>query len=297
MPASVFPWAHENSGSTIARPPSSVHVTRARFTREADMLGAIARHAANAWLRSGETWAVLLEQQGVSRIPDVVLARIDVAALLARVDGGWARPLGRTEVWALRVLRRDRPTRLATVASRLSVGRDHARRILRGLVAGGFVAALGDGFSRLAPARPMVTRFVSFEAKLSDWREALSQACAHQIFAHETWVVFDAAFSTRFDRVGRTFIDSGVGLFALDAASLAVERFLEPPRRTSRPNALDVAVVAERVLGRLLSRPASALPQTRLPGASAQIADPAPPRLFGQRAKTLERQLLAAAGV
>jgi hypothetical protein len=40
---------------------------------------------------------------------------------------------------------------------------------------------------------PIVKRIIAVEAKLTDWKRAISQACRYQRFANQTWVILDAS--------------------------------------------------------------------------------------------------------
>jgi hypothetical protein len=257
------------------------------------MLPALRRHVVKHWLGGDDdTWVVLHEQETYGRIPDLVLARIDMDALEERVRGGWDRPLRRPEVAALRVLRPDRPATLAYVAARLFVGAVAARRVLRGLVAEGFADELRPGmFVRLAPAAPIVTRFVSFEAKLSDWRSALSQARSHAGFAHESWVAFDAAFAPVFGRAQEYFALDGVGLLSLDSSTERVRTVVRSSRRA--PDTFRMALVGESVLAALQGRTLKPPPQTRLPGVSGSTADRGALSVHGPLSGTLVHRLSA----
>jgi hypothetical protein len=138
--------------------------------------------------------------------------------------------------------------------------------------------------------QPVVTRFVSFEAKRSDWRRALSQARAHRLFANEAYVAFDPAFVRRFERNLRYYRTSGIGLLALGPEPRAVRRLLRG--RRGRPlDSISAAQAGEEVLSRLLGLASTPLPQTRLPNAAAQIDDRGVPQLVGGRSKTIERLL------
>lgn len=53
-----------------------------------------------------EPWVMLDEHQVHSRIPDLVVGRIDVDCLEARIGGGWSRALNQSELRALHSMRR-----------------------------------------------------------------------------------------------------------------------------------------------------------------------------------------------
>ncbi len=257
------------------------------------MLPAVERHVVSQWLRRTSGSWLLLPEHAAGRIPDLLVARIDQLAVAARVKGGWDRPLRKRELAALRALRADRSTSTATVALRTFVGTDAARRVLRGLVADGFVKQTDrDAFRRVAPIAPLVSRLVAIEFKRSKWRDALVQARAHASFAHESWVAFDAAFAPRFDRARPYFKTCGIGLVAVDSQTGESRTYARSTRRT--PDALNVAVVGESILARIQGRALTQLPQTRLPSASGSSAGPERFSLHGSPGRTFALQLSAA---
>jgi DNA-binding Lrp family transcriptional regulator len=261
------------------------------FPDEASMIGPLCAAALDGWASNSVPWVVVREHKVDTRIPDLVLARLDEDAVNDRASVGAARPLTRPEIVVLTALRRDCGSTVATTARRAAVADATVRRTLRHLEADGFVERSSAGsWHPTFLFRPLVTRFVSFEAKRNDWRGALSQARAHRLFANEAYVAFDPAFARRFERSLPYYRTSGIGLLALGPEPRAVRRLLRG--KSGRPLDLTSAAVAgEEVWSRLLGVAARQLPQTRLPNASAQIVDREPPQLVGGRSKRLERLL------
>jgi hypothetical protein len=224
----------------------------------------ILRRWARVQLGDAHTWVLLPELLTENRIPDLVLARIDIPELTTRIVDGAHRGLGTTELMIMRTLRQDRTLSLNSMAKRIFVSPDHARRVLRVLSAEGYVEEVRPRqFRRIRAFRPIVSRFVAFEAKLNDWRSALFQARMHQSFADEAYVAFDAHFRGRFEAARPTYAQIGVGLKAVDATTKTCVN-VEPSRRGLRIP-LSVAFVSERVLDRLVGNPVRQLPETRLP--------------------------------
>ncbi|MGH3428603.1 MAG: hypothetical protein ACRDQZ_13715, partial [Mycobacteriales bacterium] len=100
------------------------------FPSESAMQTSLRRAAVSIFCTAGEPWVMLDEHQIHSRIPDLVLARVDTEALAERIDGGWGRALRPTELRALRALRPDRGRSLASAAEAMRVGPDRARETL-----------------------------------------------------------------------------------------------------------------------------------------------------------------------
>lgn len=72
------------------------------------MRPSLVRAARDLFVDSDELWVLIDEHQVYGRIPDLVAARIDLAALEARFAGGWQRALNETELRALHSMRPDR---------------------------------------------------------------------------------------------------------------------------------------------------------------------------------------------
>jgi len=75
------------------------------------------------------------------------------------------------------------------------VTRQRAFDALREYELAGFCerASAKDTWIKLRQPRPISTQICAVEAKLRDWRRALSQAARYRSFAHQTWVLLDEA--------------------------------------------------------------------------------------------------------
>jgi hypothetical protein len=263
------------------------------FAEESAMIGPLAAAMRQVCRNRGGTWVLLDEHLVAGRIPDLVMGRIDLDAFRERIRGGWGRPLSRTEVRMLRLLRPDRGTTVSWLARRLQVTSEHARKVLLELVASGFVAKMGSGsYVRAAPIRPILDRVITFELKLSDWREALIQARSHQEFADRAYVVFDDVYESRFLKAKGDFKRLGIGLISLSASTAETRRHLRG-RRSPLRRLTAVMLAAERALGRLLGETTIQLPQSRLPNASDGSGRQEEPVLVGSQTRKIERLLAA----
>lgn len=72
--------------------------------------------------------------------------------------------------------------------------------------------SLDDGFKISPVNRPPFTTVVAIEAKLRDWRRALTQAFRYREFSTEAWVVLDHAFAASALKQLSRFKATGVGL-------------------------------------------------------------------------------------
>lgn len=234
-----------------------------------------------------EPWVMLDEHQVHSRIPDLVVGRINLDVLRERIGGGWSRALNETELRALHAMRPDRGRSLPSVADHMRVTEGRAREILRRLVAEGFAErTLSGSYARRAPIRPILDSVVSVEIKRSDLLSAFRQARAHAMFADRCVVAFDLAYLHRADAMSTTYRRDGIGLLGIDADGHEWRQIVKPARgRAGR--LLGRALAAERALARLLGATVMQLPQTRLPGASRLTAGPGAPVLLGPAARAV----------
>ena len=212
------------------------------------------------------TWVLLTECALESRIPDVVLARLDVDAIWHRWHDPERRALSRTEAQLMRLLRRDRTTRLETILRRSPISSSHVRRVLAALARDGFAEGSAvTGYRRNIDLRQIATKVISIEAKRSSWRNALVQARAHQHAVSSAYVAYDATYERRFSNAAAYYRASGIGLLELCAATGTIIRRLVP-RRSPWRDASAGFYAAECVWAELLGHRITPLPETRLPG-------------------------------
>jgi hypothetical protein len=137
--------------NSLDRPTSHLPAddTRAAsgFRTEAEMLPTLREAATALWIRRdpSRTWVMLEEQLMHSRIADLVLVRLDIEVVRARLDGGWQRPLGLAELRVLAALRSDRYTSAMTVAQAVKMEPTNVTRILRTLSGDGEQVTSGPG--------------------------------------------------------------------------------------------------------------------------------------------------------
>lgn len=268
-------------------------VSAETFPNEASMIQPLVEVALSRWAQRSpdDLWVCVTEHQADTRIADLVLARVDSDALFERLQTEVIRPLTRPELAALAALRADCGTSLALIAERTRVGRQTVIRTLKRLEADGFVErTASNAWTPRLRVRRVVSRFLSFEAKRSDWRRALTQARAHRLFANEAYVAFDAVFARRFEQGKPYFRTAGIGLFGLHADKTEVRQLV--PGRSGRPlDAISAALAGEEVLARLLGLRAKPLPQARLPNGEARTWGRATPTLVGAGSTALEQLL------
>ncbi len=209
------------------------------------------------------TWLLLEEQQLHSRIADLAVVRLNIAAMRARAKADLLRPLSLRELRALHALRPDRGASAELVARQMRSSRQRATEVLRDLSADGFIVREPTGtFRRLAPIASLAQRIITIEAKRDDPRSALRQARAHRAWNDETFVAFDAAYAARFRRMDRDWRQLGIGLIELRPDSWRLIFRSRPHRRANR---LESALVGERALARVLGLAIENRPERRLP--------------------------------
>jgi hypothetical protein len=216
------------------------------------------------------TWALIPEHGASTRVADLVFARFDVDAYVERAQIS-RRPLRATETVALSAMRADRFDSASVLSRKMRVTPQTAAPILRRLADDGFAEASGrGGYRRSLAVRPLFTRFVVVEAKLSEWQRAFHQARAHAAFAHEVYVALDAAYAARAQRAATVYAEAGIGLLTV-AASGTVSWQLGARRR--RPPLRQRMLASEAAWRRATGEMPTPLPQTRLPNAAAVNAD------------------------
>jgi hypothetical protein len=276
-------------GLPVVDPPQPIDTVG--FVSEQAMLPQLRSAARELWIDAAPecTWLLLEEQLLHSRIADLVLIRLDVAALRLRLEGDWNRPLSLGELRVLHALRQDRATRAVAVAKHARMTRDNAAQVLRRLASDGFVSRDADGaFRRLAPSRAIAQRVITFEAKRDDPGGALQQARGHRAWADETYVAFDAQYDARFRALVEQYRRVGVGLLELSPTSWQRLIRARPVRRANR---LEAGLIGERALGRLLATGSFDRPERRLPHGD-QLGTESEPILVGHDADAL-RELRA----
>jgi hypothetical protein len=267
------------------------HETGSAFASEMAMSDAIERAATSIFCAHEETWVLVNEHRIHSRIPDLVVARIDVDALEQRLRGGWGRPLGSTELRALRALRPDRAATLESVARQIGVSVVRTRPILNRLVSEAFAERTPTGtYARRAPIRLVVDRVITIEAKRSDLGRAFSQARAHSVFADISVVAFDLAYRRRAAGIREAYAREGIGLLGVSASDESWT-YIVRPRKSPLIAALGRAIAAERTFERLLGPPLRQLPETRLPNGSRLNGGPSAPQLLGSGSTKLAQLL------
>lgn len=248
------------------------------FRSEVELTDVLLEQVATRLSRDGASWVILTECEWDTRIPDIVLLRVNNHAMAARAAASFSRSLTRTEVSVLRVLRPDRATSLEVAHRHLGLTREHARKVLTRLASDGVVLRQKNGnYVRHADYRPLADRIVSIEVKRSAWRPALVQARAHQSAANAAYVAYDAAYRARFLAASDHFRACGIGVIEVPRDPEQRASIQIPARRSRRLQPIAAAFAMERMWAHLNGeRTSTERPETRLPGGAARSVDRAP---------------------
>ena len=177
-------------------------------------------HLPNLLRTRGECWEYQREV-GIGRsVADVVAVITDDSP-----DRRLPRELTLNECIVLSALRRRTPTRIDVLEQRCSVERGAFRGGALGrLEQLGLVERSQGGRVNLSQTvrSQSCVLVLSFEAKLTRWREALSQASAHANFADFSYVVLPEQGAARALQNLPEFRNSGVGLITVAGDALSI---------------------------------------------------------------------------
>jgi hypothetical protein len=261
------------------------------FQNERQMHASLIAVAQSMASTADETWVFAMELPAATRIPDLVAARIHPRSVELRLELGLTRPIALSGLKAITMLSRRTWKTPDEIAAVLGVTASYLRRTLHFLLESGYVESKDGAFRLHSGYLPVVSKCISFEAKRSDWRNALTQARAHLAFANSSYVVFDSAFEARFRRARPYFQTAQVGLVSLSEDG-GFDRLLGS--RTSRTNAFERAALNESLFGRMLGLPKDPLPETRLPNAEAPSVDQQSVLLAGRHSRRFGHLIPAA---
>ena len=163
--------------------------------------------------------------------PDLVMWRVDPMALARRQA---ARPSGcsQSEVRVLQAMHLLRPLRVSTIAHRVWIDEGQVRRLLGCLVDDGLARQSDcDCYVRTDAVDAGVDSIVSVEAKLKNWRTALTQAYRNTLFADQSYVVLDANRANGALNNIDMFRRSHIGLCVADAETRCLATICRPNRR------------------------------------------------------------------
>jgi len=162
----------------------------------------------------------------------------------------WPRRWSFLHSYVLWLLRRHSKLLPGTIARRSYESTERILPILQDLIRSGAVTEATSGVLRLSPAMAEVdAEVVAVEAKLRNWREALSQAVTYQRFADRVFVAMDGSTTPTTEKIWKRFRSMGVGLCAV--ARQEFEWYVHPSlRRRGLPGAEREYLISSAVAAR-----------------------------------------------
>lgn len=251
-----------------------------RFRFEADMLAPLAVAAKQLIGRHAN---IVFEVPAAAGIPDLVVASLDCGALLERVDKDFlTNPTELAVVLHLSSLfeKHAAGATSAQLAGAVGVTRRHlGSTMLPNLLERRHVLSDGELWYVDAPHRTLVTRLLTIEAKLYDWKKGLAQAARQVPGSDEAWLILDHArhdaAARRLDlfelyQVGLATVDRDGELRVLQRPTSAAAWRLSPRRE----------LLAERVAS-LIARGSASGPVPSVFGTVLAASTGCDPRLEG----------------
>jgi hypothetical protein len=217
--------------------------------REYELVRLVAQHAASLWPDSkGER--VLQAERGYGRgVADLMVLDIDRVSLAERRERQLppARRSGEATVLEAVIAHAGAP--LDEVVASVPMTRSHVRHLLRELERAGLINTADGAVIPMWSARPVVSRAIAIEAKLTDWRSAAIQAERYQDFADETYVAMPAARIASLMKRPDRLEGLGLGLIAVspDACEIVVAAASAAPRLPALRRWLDEVEYGELI--------------------------------------------------
>jgi hypothetical protein len=152
---------------------------------------------------------------------DVSAGRADLVFFQLKKD--WRRraryaQLPSRWIYALKVLPYRKKFAPEEFCSLCGVSKSTAILVLRRYEGLGYCRRTTDGkaWLKVRQPAPVVSRIIAIEAKLTDWKRALSQAYSYQRYANQSWVTLDASRAAKAILGQNEFRRLNVGLKVVD---------------------------------------------------------------------------------
>ncbi|WP_454137774.1 hypothetical protein [Microbacterium paulum] len=225
------------------------------FRYEADMMPILRRALPRLAFRHESTSPVEIfsEVPAVHGVPDLAGIRFDFQRIAERAALG-IRPLTTdSEVRAVLAVGNGAVT-TREVADRTRMSPDYVRRAVAPLlIEQGWVEWDDDGrLRRRAGAQWVGKRVVTVEAKLRDWRRALTQARRQQLSADAAYIALDASAVGRVAEHLSEIARGGVGVISVDCDLQRARVLVRPTVKQDSRRAVGRALLAERSVEMML---------------------------------------------
>jgi hypothetical protein len=257
------------------------------FRFEADMLPPLIEHTSSLVQSLPGEFHTFFEVQAAAGIPDLVIASFNDQELDFRYQRGLGPILDLPDVATMTILGAsyatgtNTPWSSAQLAMATGVTRGYlSSTILRRLECLGHVRRIARGkWTATHAFNPIANHVISIEMKRNDWRAGFWQA--NRQASDFTWLVIDAARSTRSIAKESKFFASKVGLATL---SMMSELRIIVPAVNRHPSAMYRNLLAERVVALHLSGEASG-PIHPVFGRDLRTTTGSDPRIVGAGAR------------
>jgi hypothetical protein len=259
-----------------------------RFKSEADMLSPLVRNVRNFTNHLSGTFRTFFEVQSSTGIPDVVLISFNEQRLFERALHGLAPIVETADVAVMTALAKHYGNSHGAEfwsASELShvTGLTPgylSSTVLRRLQKDGYIEKVSHGkWTPIHSFRPLADHVICIETKRTDWRAGFWQANRQE--SDYTWLVLDAAASSRNAARAEKFAARKVGLATLSASS---ELDILIPALARRPSTVQRNVLIERTADLYLQGKVSG-PVSHVFGRDLHATTGADPRLEGAGAR------------
>lgn len=132
--------------------------------------------------------AFIREFVGGRGIADAVAITGWRTAVRTRVDLGLPPLLNQTDCAVVAALSPNQTRRIATLTHKLGMSENQVIRHIRALTSAGYVQISGSGYRRMQGLEP-IGRAYALEAKVSDWRQGISQALRYSTWCDAASIV------------------------------------------------------------------------------------------------------------
>lgn len=229
---------------------SALATPYAQFRYESEMIPAL--RAALPALAFGHRFRhaieVFTEVPAIHGRPDVVGIRFDQLAVQQRRVAGIVPLSGDAEVRSVHALGLHGADH-GQIASSIGMSRDYVRRSIVPLLSDlGWVLRDGENVIRRPEAVWVGQRVVTVEAKLRDWRRALSQARRQKNSADAAYIALDIRAAARMTPYARQIAEGGVGVLSVDPDSGSVRVLARPAASSKVATVVGRSLIAERAL-------------------------------------------------
>lgn len=155
---------------------------------------------------------VLREFDSGYGIADIVLGSFapyySIRSVRSSIDSNWASTLVNAQ--------NNGAFSLSDFAKKNSVSEDTAREKINQFIAAGYLKKKGRYYVKSKEYKMVLGTTIAIEAKLRNWKHALSQARRYRRFAHYSYVLLDKKYSNPAENNIEIFKKFGIGLITME---------------------------------------------------------------------------------